>query len=342
MRGKMMTIVVGICVMAILAGCGRKEISNDKITIKQYEGLEIEKVEEPKLTDEDIESTIQTSIAKLELDVIGRGAQVDDIVYIDYVGKKDGMAFEGGTAENSRLVLGQAGYIPGFEDGIVGHTVGETFDLNITFPTNYGVAELDGQKVVFTITLRALKVLYQGELTEELLPYLSETAKTIEEYKEEIRKELQVSKEAARESAIMDAVWETLAKNCVVKEYPKKQLEKAIEEVKRRYSFHAMLYGMDVDTYLEVSQIDVQKEAKAVLSKEYAVELIADKEKLTISQEQYEAKLKELANMHGYADLEQMETDYGKGNVEKELLEEMVGKFLIDNCVQVESKKTGK
>ncbi len=342
MQRKIMALIVGVCSVAFLVGCGNKEISNEKITIKQYEGLEIEKVEELKLTDEDIEQTVQSNLAMLELPVVERGAQLGDIVYIDYIGKKEGVAFEGGKAENSRLVLGEAGYIPGFEDGIVGHKAGDTFDLNLTFPEDYGVAELDGQAVVFTITLNELKEYYKGELTVEILPYLSETAKTIKEYKEEIRKELQVSNEATRETAIKDAAWAALTENCVVKDYPQEKLEQAIEEAKSNYSFFAMLYGMDVDAYLEAAGIDIEKEAKDAISKEYAIQLIAEKEKLTVSKEKYEEKLKELANIQGATDLEQFEKDYGKENIEKALLEELVGEFLAENCVQVEPKETGK
>lgn len=342
MKRKMAAFIVGLCATGLLTGCGNGEISNDKITITQYKGLEVERIEEMKVTDEDIENTIQSNLDTLEMDVAERAAQLGDIVYIDFEGKKDGVPFEGGTAPNQRLVLGEAGYTEGFEDGIVGHKAGETFDLDITFPADYGVAELDGQAVVFTITLHEIKEYYGGELTEEILPYLSERAKTIEAYKEEIKDEMEKSNAISERDSLVAAAWEALLEKCVVANYPKEELEAQKENVKNSYSFYAMLYGLEIDDFIKQTGINLEKEAKSIICKSYAMELIAEKENLTVTDKLYKEKLDELANIQGATDLEQLEKEYGKENLEKQIIEELVGDFLADNCVQVEPKAVEK
>ena len=338
MKRKMTALMVGFCAVALLVGCGNSEISNDKIKIEQYKKLEVEQIEELKVTDADIENTIQSNLDTLELDVEGRAAQLGDVVYIDFEGKKDGVPFEGGTAPNQRLVLGEAGYTEGFEDGIVGHKAGETFDLDITFPADYGVEELNGQAVVFTITLHEVKACYEGELTEEILPYLSTTAKTIEAYKEEIKDEMEKSNAISARDSLISAAWEALLEKCVVLNYPAEEVEKEKENVKNSYSFYAMLYGLEIDEFIEQAGINLEKEAKSIICKSYATELIEEKENLTVTDKLYKEKLEELANIQGATDLEQLEKEYGKENLEKQIIEELVGDFLADNCVQVEPK----
>ena len=147
MKKKLTTIVAGICALALLGGCAggtKGAISNDNLKIKQYKGLEVEKVQEIAVTDEDVEMSIQSDLETLatKTDVTDRAAQLGDIAIIDFEGKKDGVAFEGGAGTDYELELGSGQFIDGFEDGVVGHNIGETFDLDLTFPEDYGKEEI--------------------------------------------------------------------------------------------------------------------------------------------------------------------------------------------------------
>ena len=155
MKKKIIAALGGICTVVVMTGCGNKGISNDKITIKQYKGLEVEKVDPVEVTDTDVEDSINSTLQtkSTQNDITDRPAQEGDVVTIDYEGKKDGVAFDGGTAQDQQLELGSGSFIDGFEDGIVGHNIGETFDLNLTFPEDYKSEDLAGQAVVFTVTL---------------------------------------------------------------------------------------------------------------------------------------------------------------------------------------------
>ena len=184
MKKKIIAALVGICTVVVMTGCGNKGISNDKITIKQYKGLEVEKVDPVEVTDTDVEDSINSTLQtkSTQNDITDRPAQEGDVVTIDYEGKKDGVAFDGGTAQDQQLELGSGSFIDGFEDGIVGHNIGETFDLNLTFPEDYKSEDLAGQAVVFTVTLDKISEVIVPELTDELVAELSESAKTIEDY----------------------------------------------------------------------------------------------------------------------------------------------------------------
>mgnify|MGYP000361561996 FL=1 len=126
------------------------------------------------VTDTDVEDSINSTLQtkSTQNDITDRPAQEGDVVTIDYEGKKDGVAFDGGTAQDQQLELGSGSFIDGFEDGIVGHNIGETFDLNLTFPEDYKSEDLAGQAVVFTVTLDKISEVIVPELTDELVAEL--------------------------------------------------------------------------------------------------------------------------------------------------------------------------
>ena len=223
MKKKIIAALVGICTVVVMTGCGNKGISNDKITIKQYKGLEVEKVDPVEVTDTDVEDSINSTLQtkSTQNDITDRPAQEGDVVTIDYEGKKDGVAFDGGTAQDQQLELGSGAFIDGFEDGIVGHNIGETFDLNLTFPEDYKSEDMAGQAVVFTVTLDKISEVIVPELTDELVAELSESAKTIEDYKKEVKEDLETSNKQAAESEQQQNVWDALMEQCTVENIQK-------------------------------------------------------------------------------------------------------------------------
>ena len=190
--GTAAVLAAGICALSLfLTGCSG-EISNDYVTITKYKGVEIDKVDADAVSDNDVEAQINSVLQSKSTttEVTDRAAQTGDTVTIDYEGKKDGVAFDGGTATDAQLTLGSGQFIDGFEDGVVGHNIGDTFDLDLTFPENYGNEDLAGQAVVFTVTLKGISQTDVPELTDEFVQSVSDTSKTVEEYKKEIKKSL--------------------------------------------------------------------------------------------------------------------------------------------------------
>ena len=344
MKKRFITIVAGICAMALLGGCAGSKgaLSNDNITIKKYKGLEVDKVETIAVTDEDVEMSIQSDLETLatKTDIKDRPAQLGDIAIIDFEGKKDGVAFEGGAGTDYELELGSGQFIDGFEDGVVGHNIGETFDLDLTFPENYSSEELAGQAVVFTVTLKGLQEKHVPELTVDILAQLESKATTIEEYRAQIRSDLKVSNQETAESTLLSSVWETLVKNCEIKKFPEGMLDEYLKNLEEQYSYYAQMYGMEIEEFFkQIFGMSAKEVAKTTATQELAMALIAEKEGLTIKDKDYEAGVKDLASQYGYEDTEEFLKAYGEDSIRKALLQEKVGKFLVDNCVQVEPKE---
>ena len=188
--------------------------------------------------------------------------------------------------------------------------------------------------------LHSIQDIHVPELTKDLLPKLSETAKTIKEYKAEVRKQLEDSNQASAESATEQQLWEKLLENCVVDKYPDGQVEEFVANVEAQLGEMAkqnnstasemfkQYYGMSPEEYVKNS-----------VKMEYAIALIAEKENLTLTAKEYEEGVAEQAMQQGYEDVEAFEKEVGRETIELMLLQPKVGKFLLDNCKIVEEAK---
>ncbi len=335
---KKLAAMLAVCTftMTMLVGCSGK-ISNDLITINKYKGLEVENVTVAEVSDEDVESSIQSTLYTIGTEnvITDRAVQEGDFVVIDYVGTVDGVAFTGGTADDQTLEIGSDSYIDGFEDAIIGHKTGETFDINVTFPENYS-EDLSGKDAVFTITLDKIYEWVVPELTDELVvSQLSTTATTIEEYRAEQKANLETSNKEAAESEFLSKVWNALLDNCVVEEFPEDELADMITGIEAQYGTVASMYGIDVDTFIQSYYgITEQEMAENLLKQRYAIELIAEKEEITLTVAEYEAELEEYASRWGYTS-EEMEELVGHDELELMFIQERVGEWLVENCKRV-------
>lgn len=340
MKKRIITLFIGICTAAVLTGCGG--ISNDKIKISEYKGLKVEKVASIKVTDENVEESINSTLQtkSTEQEITDRPVQNGDIATITYEGKLDGQAFDGGSASDYRLTIGSGQFIDGFEDGVVGHNIGETFDLNLKFPEEYQSEELAGKDVVFTVTVNKISQMIVPELTDELVAEISEKSKTVAEYKKEVKKDLEKSNKQSEEQQLEQNLWEALLKNCKVDKFPKDEKKKQMDVVKEQYGSIASMYGMDdVDEFTkQMFGFTVEEIVENTMTQQYAIELIAEKENIKVSKEDYEKGLKEYTERFGYSDTKQLEDSVGKDTMEKIMVQEKVTDFLLKNCKQVEAK----
>lgn len=338
MKKKIAVFFMGICSAALIVGCSQS-ISNDKIKISQYKGIEIEKIDSVKVLDEHVDASISSTLEArgTEKEITDRPVNPGDVATISYVGKKDGEAFEGGSAENFPLTIGSGQFIDGFEDGIVGHNVGDTFDLNLTFPKDYDNQELAGQPVVFTVTVHKIAERVIPELTDELVTELSETSKTVEEYRKEVAEDLKLSNEESAKSRMEQNVWAALIEKCTVKNMPEDKKKEVVDSITTQYGSVAQMYGEeDVDAFVkQMFGVGIEKMAEDTITQEYAVELISEKENLKISDKEYQERLKKYAAQFGYEDEAQLEEAIGKEQLQKAMLQEKVTEFLIDNCKEI-------
>lgn len=362
-----MVVLLVMSMIMAATGCGKNytvaengAVYNDYVQVNKWKGLEVERIDPTVVTEEEIDAAIVTDIQS-EWEKVGvkdRAAVNGDTVVIDFVGKKDGVAFEGGTSDDYFLELGSNSFIDGFEAGIVGRTPGEeSFDLNLTFPTDYGNTELAGQAVVFTVTFDAIV----PEYSEALVTKLSDTAKTTEEYRAEIKAEIEASNQEAANASMRENLLPALVEASEALEYPEDRLEEVLESVTSYYTdyFEYMVtyyygttveefetnYGMDAEGMVQNSTGMTFKEiAQSQLLLEMAIELVAEVEEITCTDEDYKAFLQEQADTYGYESAEEFEEAYEEMNGEDSCrdlcLQDKVLDFLWENCKIVEPAET--
>ena len=342
MKKNLILILMITCMVCLLAGCKKEQEKKESFTVGKYKGLEIEKVDPIEVTDEDVESDINTTLQTLESSKVDGPAQMGDLTIIDYVGKVDGKEFQGGSDEDYSLTLGSNTFIDGFEEKIVGHSVGEKFDITVTFPEDYkNNTALAGKEAVFSITLDS--IIRVPELTDALLTEIGTTAKTVAEYKELVKKDLQQKNEDSAKSQKQAAVLKELGKVTKVSEYPEDKLVRVTKDLVFASSYSAMSYGLTIDAAIYSSYgKTVEEVVKEQVAQEMAVEYVAEKEGLAVSDEEYNEQVSKMATAYGETDLTQFVSDfemvYGEGYIKRMMLQEKVGAFLVKHCKEVEKK----
>lgn len=353
MKKKVVAFTLAMSMSAmLLAGCQSKELSNKYATITSYKGVEVDKIDKPEVSDDDVDAQIQSTMIDHIADITEqRAAKEGDKAIIDFVGKKDGEAFQGGTSSNYALELGSNTFIDGFEDGIIGHTPGETFDLNLTFPENYQSTDLAGQEVVFTVTLNG----FLPELSDDIVKILADKSETVEEYKKEVKNDLQATKDESYESSLKEAAWNAILDNTEVKEYPEDKVQEYIDMMNEQYETMASYYNMefedfltnymkmDQDTYDEKVKEAAEKQVKSDLARDL---LLDNVKKIDTSDEARQSIYEQYAEYYGYSDvdsfLEAMENADNMDKLDALVKLEMVQNWVADNCKQVEPKSDSK
>jgi len=334
MKKKMMTVLLA-GMMVLAAGCGSK----GKVTVGEYKGLVLTSV-----TQEEVDTEINSMLEYYtELVEVERAAAEGDTVNIDYVGTKDGVAFEGGTAEGYDLELGSGRFIDGFEDGLIGATAGEVRDLNLTFPENYTNEELKGQAVVFNVTVNSVKEKQVPELTDEFIAGIfGEEYPTVDAYMAALRENLNYS-------TYYDQITELLMASSEVEKYNEAAVLARKEVLIAEYSAYAEeyanYYGIDKETaimyFLGFESVEAFEEemgayAYDVEKNAMIIDEIAKLENIELTDAYYDEKSKEYAEAYGYEDVTEFVKEYGEETVRDALMAELVMDFLIENAVIAE------
>lgn len=355
MKRRIALLLAGVCTVSLLAaGCTKSnEASNDYVTVSGYKGIEVDKVEAEEITDDSIDSYISSMLEQnaTEEEVTGRAVESGDTVNIDYVGKIDGEAFEGGSAEGQSLVIGSGSFIEGFEDSVIGHEVGETFDWNGKFPDPYtNNTELSGKDVVFTITVNAITKSVPAELNDEFVKSVSEESKTVDEYKAEVKKTLEKNATDNQDSSLQEAAWNAVLEKAEVKKYPDGEVDEVKEQLIQQYKDIAESYGMEYEDLITqqsgMSVEDFEKKAKEAaensVKQKLVAEVIAEKEKLMPSDDEFKKEYEKMAEQYGYEDVDAMKEVADEDTLKTIVVQNIVKEWIADNCVQVEPKDSDK
>ena len=276
-----------------------------EVKIENYLGIEATRTLVP-TTDADVDAEIEKVRARNSrmIDVTDRAAQLDDIANIDYEGSVDGIPFDGGKAEGHDLKLGSGQFIPGFEDQIVSHAIGDEFDVNVTFPTEYHAEELAGKAAVFKVKLNALKVNELPELDDEFVRDVSEFD-TLDEYKADIKAKLEEKNAKMADNAVEDQILEALM-NKLEADIPEAMFETETENFVRDYDNRLRMQGLDLATYfkytgmnLDMMRQQLRPQAEKQVKTRLALEKIAELENIVVSDEEIEAEYSRIAEAYG-------------------------------------------
>ena len=273
-----------------------------------------------------------------------RAAQKGDIAVIDYEGFLDGKPFKGGKAEKQELELGSGTFIPGFEDQIIGHKIGENFEINVTFPENYHSKELAGKPAVFKIVLHELKVRELPELDDEFAKDVSEFD-TLDEYKADIKKRIQEAKDKRSETEVEDALVEQII-GSMKAEIPEVMFERAIDNMVNDFNYRLQMQGMNLKTYLHYAGMEMdefrktfREQAERQVKMRLALEKIVANEKFEVTDEDLDAEYKKLAGQYGI-DAEKIKNIINADDLKKDIAVNKAIDFVRDNAVITEEAAT--
>lgn len=302
------------------------------VELGEYKGVEISTYPPYVITDEDVDSHIEYSVLPNYMASVDEPAENGDTVNIDYVGKKDGVAFDGGTAEGTDLSLGSGTFIDGFEEGLVGHKKGEEVQLNLTFPENYGNADLAGADVTFDVTINDVKRI--PELTDGLAAEIDPECTTAEQYRQKIKDSLQQNEDILEQQNLS-----YLAVSKVIEQSEVQASEEAIDwkisdmiltydELYQQYYGFGLadmiaLQGMSLDDFRENMRTSAEQEVNILL----VSEAIAARENIAAD----DAAIQEFAEDYGMT-TEDLRAQYSEEELKEIVTQQMVMDYLVENA----------
>ena len=308
-----------------------------EVTLGDYKGVEVVKPV-AEVTDAQVEAElnqIAENVASVE--TVERAAEMGDIANINFLGTVDGIAFEGGAAENFDLTLGSGQFIPGFEEQVVGMNVGEDKDVNVTFPEDYNAKELAGKAAVFAVKLNKLSVKNVPAIDDELAKDASEF-ETLEELKADIREKKLADAQKNIDRTFENAVVEAVAANATV-EVPNALIEQELDNQMNDFAYRLQMSGMSVEQYAKMmgGDLNTMRQAfKPVAEKQALSNLVitkvAEVEGITVSDEELEAEFAEMAKAYEL-EIEKIKEMVPTEEIKSNLQSRKTVKFLVDNAV---------
>lgn len=347
MKKKLFMLFLTGCLVLSLAACGQREESTENndaaeesaeteeetetdvdtsalgtstlTELGEYRGIEYTPYDTT-VTDEEVEAQVQNLVSnsfnKDPQEVVTETSYVN----IDYEGKKDGVAFDGGTAEGQELSIANSGYIDGFAESIVGMKVGETKDCPMTFPENYGNESLAGADVVFTITVNDCWENVPAELNDEFA--VNQGYENVEDLYAGVRELYEEQKLQTAESDMEYQLIQGIIDNSTF-ELNEDEIALYVNDIQQQYELYAYYSGYDLETYVSGSfgmtmdEFEEQCREIAIYRIESPLVLtaIAETEGIELGDEEYEARAQEYMEYYGYTTIEELEEDYTRDTV---------------------------
>ncbi len=313
------------------------------VLLGTYKGVEVDKTDAT-VSDDEIDKEIEKERERnaRSISVTDRAVKSGDDTVIDFEGFMDEKAFEGGKGENYPLTIGSGSFIPGFEDQLIGKSIGEDVEVNVSFPEDYQASELAGKPALFKVSIKEIKEKELPALDDEFAGEVSEFD-TLAEYREDVKKKLSEKREKdaknAKEDAVVDAIIEASTM-----EIPDAMVETQQRQMLDEFAQNLQSQGLSIEQYFQFTGMDAQKMAEQVkpqamkrIQSRLVLEAIAAQEKIEAAEEDFEEEVKKMASMY------QMEADKVKEAIgeagKKQMMEDLAVKKAAEFVVNEAKEK---
>lgn len=315
-----------------------------EVELGEYLGITVT-AQKAVVTEDEVEAELSALLEQnpILIEVTNRSdVQSGDIVTIDYVGSIDGVAFDGGSDQGYPLEIGAGNFIEGFEEKIVGHKVGENFDIQVTFPESYA-EELAGKEAVFNITVHGIGYYEMAEANDEFIAANTEY-KTLVEYKKGTYDTLLESAKQASDSKTESDIINTAVNNATFINISSDEVDAKKEEMMKEYESYAGYYGLDLLTFASyyfgmdetTFYSEMTKAAEIQVKTNYFLKKVIEAESIVLTDEEYKSGLEEYAQVNGFMTTEEFETYYGRDIIEEFLIMNKAYNVIIDSAVIIE------
>ena len=310
-----------------------------EVTLGEYKGVTVE-VEEYKIPDDAFQKSLDNLLAQSAETVVvtDRKSEATDIVVFDFEGFANGEKIEHGDAKNYTLDLANSSFIPGFAEQLVGHDLGEDFEINVTFPEEYHEKKLAGQPAVFKCKINEIKAKVMPELTDEFVQKIG-PFKTVDELKADIQSYLDTQKADIDRTKSEKAVFEKIVGDCKV-DIQQSMIDRETDQLVEEYKQKLQMQGFTWEQALEAQGYDeimnsLKEDAAVRVKNSLVIDKIAKEENITVSQADFTAKLTELSSMYQIDPqtmVKQLSQTPGVFNaLSQQALNEKVTQFLAEN-----------
>lgn len=333
-----MAAVLVLVMTGILTGCGKSNITiadlggtevEKYVTLPDYKNLSVMQVEKPEITDADVKSYLNTRIdAVSEMHELTGTVESGDVVNIDYAGSIDGTAFQGGTAQAQLLEIGSGSFIEGFEEGLIGASVGEMKELSLKFPDNYRSADVAGKDCVFAVKINYILT----DLTDENVGLLDAGYQSAQAYREDAEKFLREYAQDQYKRELKNTIATGLIAECTYEEIPESLVEDYRASLQTEFEEAAAAVGMTFEEYMlnayQVQSDRLEDEMNAIALRcareGLAVQAIANAEGISVSDEEVDQAVAD------YVAASNAEEDLDRDIIKSNLLYNKVYDFLVE------------
>lgn len=313
-----------------------------EVTLGEYKGIEVEKTD-TSVSDEDIENEINRVLEQnaRTVDVQDRPVKENDIAIIDFEGFMDGEAFEGGSGKDFNLTIGSHSFIDNFEEQLIGASIGDEKEVNVTFPENYQSKDLAGKPAVFKVKINAIKEKELPEMDDELVKDISEF-ETVDEYKEDVKKRLSEEKENHAKRVKEDAVVEKIIENSTM-ELPEQMIDTQVNQMANEFVRNIQRQGLSPEMYFQYTGVSQEKfmeelrpQAVHRIKTRLVMEAVVKAEDIKVSDEEYDEEVNKMAGSYRMEieEMKKMLDDEAKENIIMDLSIQKAISLVADQAVE--------